>query len=80
MSLFKLPVAVSQSIEKMQKQFFWGDSVDKRKLHLVKWDVVAKKKENGGLGVKNLKIQNLAVDTPIWTSQISLICGLEAPQ
>lgn len=66
MSIFKLPVAVAQSIEKLQRQFFWGDSVEKRKLHLVKWDVIAKKKEYGGLGVKNLNIQNLALLAKWW--------------
>lgn len=65
-SIFKMPVAVAQSIEKLQRQFFWGDSVDKRKLHLVKWEVIAKRKENEGLGVKSLRTQNLALLAKWW--------------
>lgn len=33
---------------------------------MVKWEVIAKRKENGGLGVKNLKIQNLALLAKWW--------------
>lgn len=36
LSIFKMPVSVAKVIEKIQRQFFWGDSVEKRKIHLVK--------------------------------------------
>lgn len=66
MSLFVLPGAIAHRMEKMQREFFWGDSVEKKRVHLVKWDVITKKKENGGLGVKNLGIQNLALLAKWW--------------
>ncbi|KAI8548067.1 hypothetical protein RHMOL_Rhmol07G0243600 [Rhododendron molle] len=66
MSLFKMPVAVAKVLEKIQRQFFWGDTMKKRKLHLVKWELITKKKEFGGLGVKNLMIQNLALLAKWW--------------
>lgn len=65
MSLFKMPVAVARRLEKMQRQFFWGDSNDKRKMHLVSWDEIRRKKDGGGLGVKRLLQQNQAL-LAIW--------------
>ncbi|XP_058205583.1 uncharacterized protein LOC131319374 [Rhododendron vialii] len=39
MSLFKLPIAIAKAIKKMQKQFFWGDSVDKNmERYLFHWE------------------------------------------
>lgn len=35
-------------------------------MHLVKWDVISKKKENGGLGVKNLRLHNLSLIARWW--------------
>lgn len=56
----------SSGNRKLQRQFFWGDSVDKKKMHLVKWDVISKKKENGGLAVKNLRLHNLSLIAKWW--------------
>lgn len=36
MSMFKMPVSVANKIEKIQRQFLWGDSEEKKKLHPVK--------------------------------------------
>lgn len=35
MSIFKMPVTVARKWEKIQRQFLWGNSVEKRRLHLV---------------------------------------------
>lgn len=66
MSLFRMPLAVAKRIEKIQRQFFWGDTVEKKRLHLIKWEMIAKKKEYGGLGIKNLMVQNLALLAKWW--------------
>lgn len=66
MSLFVMSMSVAQRIGKMHRQFFWGDFVDNKRLHLVKWEVITKKKENGGLVVKKLMIQNLALLAKWW--------------
>ncbi|XP_058185636.1 uncharacterized protein LOC131302861 [Rhododendron vialii] len=55
-----------EEVGKNPKEFFLGDTIDKRKMHLVKWEVICKKKENGGLGVKNLLIQNLSLLAKWW--------------
>ncbi|KAK3222180.1 hypothetical protein Dsin_009205 [Dipteronia sinensis] len=38
MSVFKVPIGVANDIEKIQRSFFWGDGVAKRKLHAVNWN------------------------------------------
>lgn len=66
MSMFKMPVAIARKIEKLQRQFFWGDSVDKKKLHLVKWDLISRSKKRGGLGIKRLMQQNSSLLAKWW--------------
>lgn len=46
----KLPLAICDNIDKLNRQFIWGGSNDKHKIHLVKWDVVTNpRKKDGGL-------------------------------
>lgn len=45
MSIFKMPVAAARKLEKIQRQFFWENSVEKRRLHLVNWDRVTRSKK-----------------------------------
>lgn len=66
MSLFKMPAAVARKLEKLQRQFFWGDTIDKKKMHMVKWDEITRKKSIGGLGVKKLMQHNLALLAKWW--------------
>lgn len=66
MSLFKIPVAVANSIEKLQRQFLWGDLEDKKRVHLVKWDKITKSKEYGGLGVKRIMEHNSSLLAKWW--------------
>ncbi|XP_058217454.1 uncharacterized protein LOC131328533 [Rhododendron vialii] len=35
MSLFKMPISVARKLEKLQRQFLWGDTEEKRRLHMV---------------------------------------------
>ncbi|KAH7840953.1 hypothetical protein Vadar_023804 [Vaccinium darrowii] len=42
---------------------FGGDGPTKMKIDLIKWDMICMRKENGGLGVKRAKDQNLALLT-----------------
>ena len=45
-------------LERIQRDFLWGGGVLERKLYLVYWSISCsnkkKKKEKGGLGVRNL--------------------------
>ena len=60
LSLFKAPISVICSLEKLMRDFFWegGDLVGGD--HLVRWEEVCKAKENGGLDIGNLERRNKA--------------------
>ena len=57
LSLFRIPTHVANKIEKMQRDFLWGDS----KLHLVDWDKVCAPIANVGLGIRKLTTFNKAL-------------------
>lgn len=60
MSLFEMPVSVAKRLEKLMRDFLWDDK-GKKKMHLVKWSVLYKRKKYGGLGIKSLKKMNQAL-------------------
>ncbi|KAM2348663.1 hypothetical protein ACFX1X_012268 [Malus domestica] len=61
MSLFKIPCGVRGRLEKLMKGFLWEGMEEGKKTHLAKWELVTKNKEEGGLGVGNLRNQNEAL-------------------
>ncbi|RVW35353.1 Transposon TX1 uncharacterized 149 kDa protein [Vitis vinifera] len=61
LSLFKLPASVATKIEKLQRDFLWSGIGEGKRDHLVRWDVVCKLKEIGGLGFGNISLRNLAL-------------------
>ena len=61
MSIFHLPRAVRMRLEKIQKDFLWGDGSLEQKPHLVRWPIVCDDKSKGGLGVKSLGLLNKAL-------------------
>ena len=61
MSLFVIPRKVRIRLERIQRDFLWGDLGDKRKIHLVKWPDVCKAKNFGGLGLRRLNSLNQAL-------------------
>lgn len=54
MSYCGVTAAVLDSIEKMYRDFLWGDTAEHRRLHLVSWEKICKRKEEGGLGFRCL--------------------------
>jgi hypothetical protein len=61
MSIFCIPKTVACKITGMQSWFLWGWSIDNRKIHRLAWDIVAKEKDKGGLGVGNISAKNKAL-------------------
>lgn len=61
MQTLELPISVCNKIDKLNRDFLWGDTALKRKIHLVNWHRVCKSKDKGGLGLKKAKVQNLAL-------------------
>lgn len=60
-SFFKALSGIIYKLESFFKTFLWGGDVESRKINWVQWDKVCRKKEVGGLGIKNLKAFNLAL-------------------
>jgi hypothetical protein len=61
MQTAKLPISTCDSLDKLNRDFLWGDSDGKKKIHLVKWDTVCKPKAAGGLGIKKTMTMNRAM-------------------
>ncbi len=58
-STFRIPVWVSKAIDKIRRGFFWkGKVLDDGFNCLVNWEQVCRPRDNGGLGINNLKVMN----------------------
>jgi hypothetical protein len=53
-SLFPILVGVATRLEKLHRDFMWGELHDEFKFHLVKWLKFFASIKSGGLGVKNI--------------------------
>lgn len=53
-----LPKACIHDIQKLQRDFLWGDTESKKKYHVVGWDQIIMAKCDGGLGLCNLDVMN----------------------
>lgn len=65
-SLYKAPDKVLKELERIRMKFFWGGSLDKRKITWISWKKTLDSKEKGGLGIGSLKAQNLALLGKWW--------------
>ena len=61
LSLFKIPVSIALKIEKLQRDFLWSGVGKGKKDHLIRWDVVCRLKELGGLGFGKTSLRNIAL-------------------
>lgn len=58
LSFFRLPRKVLKVVVGIQRSFMWGGAENKRGIAWVKWSIVCKPKECGGLGVTDLDLFN----------------------
>ncbi|XP_025628190.1 uncharacterized protein [Arachis hypogaea] len=61
LSCFKLPDTLLTEIHSMLSQFWWGKKGAERRMVWIKWDTMTRPKKDGGLGIKDLRAQNLAL-------------------
>jgi hypothetical protein len=61
MQTAKLPASTCNMLDKLNREFLWGDTENKKKIHLVKWDNVCRPKIEGGLGIKKTELMNQAM-------------------
>lgn len=53
MRVFCLPSFVVKDIDKLCRQFLWGDKEDKRKMHNIAWNSICRPRKIGGLGFRD---------------------------
>lgn len=56
-----IPKTIVQELERLCRQFFWGDLVGTRKLHTISWDKICLPRDQGGLGIPSLATVNLTL-------------------
>jgi hypothetical protein len=58
LSFFEIPKDVLEKLITLGQDFFGRMIVRRKKYRLTKWDIVCQPKDQGGLGIQNLEIQN----------------------
>ncbi|KAK1644767.1 hypothetical protein QYE76_062572 [Lolium multiflorum] len=61
MTVFKFPMGLCDDMSQIIREFWWGDEVNKRKVHWLSWDKITKSKNMGGMGFKDLRMFNQAL-------------------
>jgi hypothetical protein len=47
-----------KKLDQYRSRFFWQGGKEKKKYHIAKWDILCRPKDQGGLGIINLQLQN----------------------
>jgi hypothetical protein len=63
LSYLKIPIQVWKRVRRMQREFLWGAKVGRKKISWVKWEEVCKPKNQGGLGVRDIRAVNISLLT-----------------
>jgi hypothetical protein len=58
LSFFEVLRGVLEKIGYFRSRFFWQHDSQKKKYRLTKWSIMCQPKDQGGLGIQNLEIQN----------------------
>ncbi|KAL9451496.1 hypothetical protein AB3S75_013125 [Citrus x aurantiifolia] len=66
MSVFKIPLAVSNDIQRVITRFWWSSKEDKKGIHWLKWEKISHVKIRGGLGFKDFSSFNQALVVTQW--------------
>lgn len=53
-----IPQECIKKVHQCQRSFIWGDSLEKKHVHSIRWSTISKEKHLGGLGLRNLSIMN----------------------
>ena len=71
-SILLTPCSVLSKIESLFRKFIWeGGKGNEKKIHLVSWEKIQKPRDEGGLQVRSLPIQNLALGAKLLWQMIT---------
>lgn len=56
-----LPSHLCDKIEKINRDFLWGSTLERKKLHLLSWSKIIRPKEEGGLSIQATRAKNIAL-------------------
>jgi len=59
--LFRAPVVVCKSITRIHRRFLWGWGKEKESILWVSWKALCKSREDGGLGLRDIRMFNSAL-------------------
>ncbi|GKV45963.1 hypothetical protein SLEP1_g52987 [Rubroshorea leprosula] len=76
MSVYMIPKGTILFIDKISRRFLWGGVEGGKKINWVRWDKVCRDKDQGGLGVKDLRKFNLALLGRWWGRLVNEEDGL----
>ena len=66
LSIFRMPKKVAAEINRIQRRFLWCSKYEGQFAALVKWEIVQRPKNQGGLGVGDLLVKNAALLFKWW--------------
>lgn len=66
MSMWLMSKTFVEKLDKHRRKFFWQGCCKKKRYYLVKWNRVCRSKDKGGLGVKDLRKQNISLLVKWW--------------
>jgi hypothetical protein len=58
LSFFEVSKGVREKIEYYRSRFYWQNDNQKKKYKLTKWSILCQPKDQGGLGIQNIELQN----------------------
>lgn len=77
MLVFKIPISICKAIEKKIANFLWKSSELKAGLHWKRWEIMKMRKDNGGMGFRDLlTINNALLGKQAWALWGKLFKGL----
>ena len=59
MQCIALLAKILSNVDKLSRNFLWGSSKSKKKIHLVSWKKITKPKKDGGLGIQVAREKNI---------------------
>ncbi|KAL4189211.1 hypothetical protein AMTRI_Chr08g205860 [Amborella trichopoda] len=66
MSLYQIPASIAKRIEQLMRNFLWSGSAESKEIRLLSWNKICTHKTKGGLRIRDLRKQNLALLGKWW--------------